>query len=518
MHSGDEWQHTTVLLAEAIESLLTTPDGVYVDGTFGRGGHSRALLAKLSPRGRLIAFDRDPEAVAAARSTIADARFAIEHAPFSELKQRLAARGVLSIDGLLLDLGVSSPQIDNPARGFSFRHDAPLDMRMDPTRGESAADFLARADERQIAEVIRDHGEERFAVPIAKALVARRESGNPVRTTGELSQVVARAVKTREPGQDPATRTFQALRIFINAELEELQQALESNQHAVQHRPDLGFAWNNMAGLLLQQHRYAEALQASERAAELQPADASTLSQLATGYAFLGRFDEAEATFALALALPGKQDDTRLNRAWMHGMRGAWKQALADYESLPDQRQPRVRRAMSLALLHLNDPQRARDLAEQAIAAADTVPIDWGILAVAEQRLGRADAAAAAADADYLAAVVMTLEAMARSVLYVGRNERTVSARLRRALEIRDGHCAFPGCRARLARCHAHHVTHWQHGGTTDLPNMVLLCPSHHVAVHEGGWTLALKAGATGHERGCWLFTPPTLRSRRARP
>lgn len=127
-------------------------------------------------------------------------------------------------------------------------------------------------------------------------------------------------------------------------------------------------------------------------------------------------------------------------------------------------------------------------------------------------------AAAAAADADYLAAVVMTLEAMARSVLYVGRNERTVSARLRRALEIRDGHCAFPGCRARLARCHAHHVTHWQHGGTTDLPNMVLLCPSHHVAVHEGGWTLVLKAGATGHERGCWQFTPPLYRARRTRP
>ncbi len=228
MHSGDEWQHTTVLLAEAIESLLTTPDGVYVDGTFGRGGHSRALLAKLSPRGRLIAFDRDPEAVAAANASIADARFSIEHSPFSALKERLAARGVAAIDGLLLDLGVSSPQIDNPARGFSFRHDAPLDMRMDPTRGESAADFLARADERQIAEVIRDHGEERFAVPIAKALVARRESGNPVRTTGELSQVVARAVKTREPGQDPATRTFQGLRIHVNAELEELEQGLNS--------------------------------------------------------------------------------------------------------------------------------------------------------------------------------------------------------------------------------------------------------------------------------------------------
>ncbi len=228
MDSGGEWQHTTVLLAEAIDSLLTTPDGVYVDGTFGRGGHSRALLARLSPRGRLIAFDRDPEAVAAARATIADPRFSIHHARFGAMKETLAAQGVAGIDGLLLDLGVSSPQIDNPARGFSFRFDAPLDMRMDPTRGESAADFLARAEERHIAEVIRDHGEERFALQIAKALVARRESGNPVRTTGELSEVVARAVKTREPGQDPATRTFQGLRIHVNAELEELEQGLSS--------------------------------------------------------------------------------------------------------------------------------------------------------------------------------------------------------------------------------------------------------------------------------------------------
>jgi 16S rRNA (cytosine1402-N4)-methyltransferase len=228
MDSGGQWQHTTVLLAEAIDALLTTPDGVYVDGTFGRGGHSRALLERLSPRGRLIAFDRDPEAVAAARSGISDARFSIHHARFGAMAQTLAELGVAGIDGLLLDLGVSSPQIDNPARGFSFRFEAPLDMRMDPTRGESAADFLARADERHIAEVIRDHGEERFAVQIAKALVARREGGNPVRTTGELSEVVARAVKTREPGQDPATRTFQGLRIHVNAELEELEQGLKS--------------------------------------------------------------------------------------------------------------------------------------------------------------------------------------------------------------------------------------------------------------------------------------------------
>ena len=227
MDRTQTWNHTTVLLAEAIEALLTMQDGVYVDGTFGRGGHSRALLAKLGPAGRLIAVDRDPQAIAAA-GDITDPRFSIHHARFGELRALLDSLGVPRIAGLLLDLGVSSPQIDDPARGFSLRFDGPLDMRMDPTRGESAAEFLQRADERQIAEVIRDHGEERFAVPIAKALVARRESGNPVRTTRELSQLVARAVKTREGGQDPATRTFQGLRIHVNAELEELQQGLNA--------------------------------------------------------------------------------------------------------------------------------------------------------------------------------------------------------------------------------------------------------------------------------------------------
>jgi 16S rRNA (cytosine1402-N4)-methyltransferase len=227
MDRADTWHHTTVLLAEAIEALLTTQDGVYVDGTFGRGGHSRALLERLSPAGRLIALDRDPQAVDSARA-IADPRFSIHHARFGDLAALLGSLGIERIAGLLLDLGVSSPQIDDPARGFSFRFDGPLDMRMDPTRGESAAEFLQRADERQIAEVIRDHGEERFAVPIAKALVARREGGNPVRTTRQLSDVVARAVKTREGGQDPATRTFQGLRIHVNAELEELQQGLNA--------------------------------------------------------------------------------------------------------------------------------------------------------------------------------------------------------------------------------------------------------------------------------------------------
>jgi 16S rRNA (cytosine1402-N4)-methyltransferase len=224
-------QHTTVLPHAAIDALVTRADGVYVDGTYGRGGHARLLLERLSPEGRVIAIDRDPQAVEAASAGeggIADARFSIHHTTFGAMRALLASLGVDRLDGVLFDLGVSSPQIDDPARGFSFRFDGPLDMRMDPTRGESAAEFLQRADERSIAEVIRDYGEERFALQVAKALVARRESGHPVRTTRELSEVVAGAVRTREPGQDPATRTFQALRIFVNAELEELEIGLST--------------------------------------------------------------------------------------------------------------------------------------------------------------------------------------------------------------------------------------------------------------------------------------------------
>ena len=221
------WTHTTVLLQEAVDAVFTRPDGCYVDGTFGRGGHARALLARLGPAGRVLAFDKDPQAVASA-AAVADARLDVVHASFAALARHAADRGLAQVHGVLLDLGVSSPQIDDPVRGFSFRHDAPLDMRMDTTRGETAADFLARADERRIAEVIRDYGEERFAVPIAKALVARRQGGQPVQRTGELAALVARAVRTREPGQDPATRTFQALRILVNAELEELEQGLRA--------------------------------------------------------------------------------------------------------------------------------------------------------------------------------------------------------------------------------------------------------------------------------------------------
>jgi 16S rRNA (cytosine1402-N4)-methyltransferase len=229
--STPDFAHTTVLLHEAVDALVTRDDGIYVDGTFGRGGHSRLVLQRLGAGGRLVAMDRDPQAVAAASSgatRVSDPRFSIHHTRFGDMVPTLAAEGITRVDGVLLDLGVSSPQIDDPARGFSFRFDGPLDMRMDTTRGESAAEFLARAEERHIAEVIRDYGEERFAIQVAKALVARRESGHPVGTTRELSDVVARAVKTREPGQDPATRTFQALRILVNAELEELEQGLNA--------------------------------------------------------------------------------------------------------------------------------------------------------------------------------------------------------------------------------------------------------------------------------------------------
>jgi 16S rRNA (cytosine1402-N4)-methyltransferase len=219
--------HTTVLLDEAVQALVTTEGGVYIDGTFGRGGHTRALLARLSPAGRVIAFDRDPEAIAAAAG-FGDARLAVVHASFAQMQHELAALGIPQVDGVLLDLGVSSPQIDTPGRGFSFRFDAPLDMRMDTTRGETAAEFLARAGVQQITDVIRDYGEERFAFAIAKALVAARERGAPVRTTGELSRLVAGVVRTREPGQDPATRTFQALRIHVNAELQALEEGLNA--------------------------------------------------------------------------------------------------------------------------------------------------------------------------------------------------------------------------------------------------------------------------------------------------
>ncbi len=224
----EERQHKTVLLAEAVDALLggagTQPQGTWIDATFGRGGHSRRILSRLAPEGRLIAFDKDLEAIAEA-ARIADARFSIRHEGFRHLADLPSG----SAAGILLDLGISSPQIDTPERGFSFRFDGPLDMRMDTTRGESVAQWLAEAEVGQIAQVIRDYGEERFAGPIAKAIVARRQEHGPLATTAELSELVAGVVRTREAGQNPATRTFQAFRIFINAELEELRQALEAS-------------------------------------------------------------------------------------------------------------------------------------------------------------------------------------------------------------------------------------------------------------------------------------------------
>ncbi|MEI7763557.1 MAG: 16S rRNA (cytosine(1402)-N(4))-methyltransferase RsmH [Comamonadaceae bacterium] len=232
------WSHTTVLLNEAVDALFTNPDAIddssaasqtYVDATFGRGGHSRLILSRLQAQGRLIAFDKDPEALVEA-SSIHDSRFSIRHQGFSQLAELPKA----SIAGVLLDLGISSPQIDNPLRGFSFRFEGPLDMRMDSTRGISVAQWLQTAEVEKIAEVIRDYGEERFAGSIAKAIVARRQERGAISSTTELAQLVADTVKTREPGQNPATRTFQAFRIFINAELEELQQALAASLEVLQ--------------------------------------------------------------------------------------------------------------------------------------------------------------------------------------------------------------------------------------------------------------------------------------------
>lgn len=217
-------EHVTVLLAEAVEALAVKSEGTYVDCTFGRGGHSRAILARLGAAGRLVALDRDLAAIAAG-AALQDSRFELRHAAFSALARELDAAGVGQVDGILLDLGVSSPQLDEAARGMSFRFDAPLDMRMDTSRGRTAAEWLAAAPVAEIAEVIRDYGEERFAHAIAKALVAAR-AGGAVATTGQLAAIVEKAVRTREPGQHPATRSFQALRIFINRELEELSLVL----------------------------------------------------------------------------------------------------------------------------------------------------------------------------------------------------------------------------------------------------------------------------------------------------
>jgi 16S rRNA (cytosine1402-N4)-methyltransferase len=215
-----EVSHVPVLLEEAVAALNVREDKTYVDGTFGRGGHSKAILARVGVRGRLLAFDQDP--AAHADRALEDPRLELIHARFSTMTQALAARGIRHVAGVLLDVGVSSPQLEEPARGFSFMRDGPLDMRMDTTQGETAAEWLDRAEEKEIREVIFTYGEERFAKQIAAAIVAAR----PIGTTRQLAEIVGRAVRTREPGQHPATRTFQALRIHVNQELEELEVTL----------------------------------------------------------------------------------------------------------------------------------------------------------------------------------------------------------------------------------------------------------------------------------------------------
>ncbi|BBE49818.1 Ribosomal RNA small subunit methyltransferase H [Ferriphaselus amnicola] len=227
--------HATVLLQEAVEALEIKSDGIYVDGTFGRGGHSRLILQQLGSHGRLIALDKDPLAIAAAQQ-ITDVRFQIVHSAFADLDAVLQELHVPQVDGVLLDLGVSSPQLDDAQRGFSFRFDAPLDMRMDTSKGQTAAEWLAVAEESLLRGVIRDYGEERFAAQIARTIVAARQK-QPIETTRQLSEIVAQAVRTREPGQNPATRTFQAIRIYLNQELDELARILPQ---CVEHLRDKG--------------------------------------------------------------------------------------------------------------------------------------------------------------------------------------------------------------------------------------------------------------------------------------
>jgi 16S rRNA (cytosine1402-N4)-methyltransferase len=226
--SGD--QHRTVLLQEAVNALAIQDarrDGIYIDATFGRGGHSRLILSQLSEKGRLLSFDKDPQAIAVGQQLASsDARFGVTHDSFASMHNAVRAAGIEQVDGVLMDLGMSSPQVDDAGRGFSFRADGPLDMRMDTTRGIPASAWLATATQENLERVIRDYGEERFAFQIAKAIVDRRAVG-PIATTGQLAALVAGAVKTREKGKDPATRTFQAVRIFINQELEDLETGLK---------------------------------------------------------------------------------------------------------------------------------------------------------------------------------------------------------------------------------------------------------------------------------------------------
>lgn len=230
--TSDNFKHTTVLLDDAVDGLNIQPEGIYIDGTFGRGGHSRLILSQLGEKGRLIAIDRDPQAIAAAEQ-IDDPRFSIIHGPFSQLGDYVESLGLVGkIDGILLDLGVSSPQLDDAERGFSFMRDGPLDMRMDPSQGESAAQWLMRAAEEDIAFVIKTYGEEKFGKRIARAIVERNRLA-PMTRTKELAEVIAAAMPVKDKHKHPATRSFQAIRIWINSELEEIERALASSIKAL---------------------------------------------------------------------------------------------------------------------------------------------------------------------------------------------------------------------------------------------------------------------------------------------
>jgi 16S rRNA (cytosine1402-N4)-methyltransferase len=223
--TAGEMVHTAVLLEEAVDALNIQADGSYIDCTFGRGGHSKKILERLGSKGHLFAIDRDLAAMETAKA-ITDDRFHVEHLHFSEINQLKVLNNISSVDGILLDLGISSPQVDEGARGFSFRFDGPLDMRMDQTRGKTAAELLAAISEKKLIEVIKNYGEERFAKQVARAIIKERTDGRAIATTGELAKIVASAIHKVEPGQNPATRTFQALRIFVNQELEELSLVL----------------------------------------------------------------------------------------------------------------------------------------------------------------------------------------------------------------------------------------------------------------------------------------------------
>jgi len=228
------WPHTPVLLDEVLAALDVRPNGRYLDATFGRGGHTAAILERVGTQGRVIAIDRDPEAIRAGRERFGnDVRLTLVNSPFSQLHSIVSELGLAGLlDGVLLDLGVSSPQIDDASRGFSFSQDGPLDMRMNNAAGMTAADWLARAPQSEIARVVREYGEERFAQRIAQAIVARRQQA-PITRTAELAQIVAGAVRTREPGKHPATRTFQAIRIHVNRELPEIDAALDGTLAAL---------------------------------------------------------------------------------------------------------------------------------------------------------------------------------------------------------------------------------------------------------------------------------------------